>query len=277
MSDSDRRSVVLVVSDKRMVLRYLRDALEPVYDVVEALDGFQGFNLAKKITPDLVISDIHIPVMDGIRLCKVLKNDDEIGLTPVILLSCESEEASIIKGFESGADDCIGWPFNINILKVRIKSRIYNRKLLLEKVEFGDKLPSTQPNQYTQPENESTDAEFIEQTREVLEDNLSNPLFTVEEMAEKLYMSRSTLYRKIQSLTGDSPQMFIRSYRMHRAAQLLENNCGNVTEVCFQVGFTSTAYFAKCFKDIYHQAPRFFTGNGIDSFQDPSVSIEAGT
>jgi AraC-like DNA-binding protein len=153
---------------------------------------------------------------------------------------------------ESGADDCIGWPFNVDILKARIKNLVDHRKHLMDKIWLEAILHISQLNI------KSEDSKFIEQLHGIIEENLSNPLFTVGDLGKKLYMSRASMYRKIHYLSGLSPQLYIRSYRLKRAAQLLENHYGNVTEVCFKVGFTSTAYFAKCFKEEFHQTPKTF-------------------
>lgn len=247
-----QQDVILVVGNKPALRSHLRDVLVPGYNVVEAADGAKGFKLVQNLLPHLVICDINIPAVDGTGLCKALKRDNETAVIPLILLFAEGMEESIVKGFESGADDCIVRPFNVNILKARIKSLIDNRRQLLDKIRLWDML---QPEQ---PEVDSDDWKFIEQLHGVIEANLSNPLFTVEELSDKLCMSRASMYRKIHSLTSQSPQLFIRSYRLKRAAQLLEHNHGNITEVCFSVGFTSTAYFTKCFKKKFRQCPKTF-------------------
>lgn len=246
------KDVILVVGNQPTLRSHLRDMLAADYDVMEAADGAKGFKLAQNLLPHLVICDINIPAVDGTGLCKALKRDNETTVIPLILLFAEGMEESIVKGFESGADDCIVRPFNVNILKARIKSLIDNRRQLRDKIRLWDMLKSNQPD--IDPD----DWKFIEQLHGILEKNLSNPLFTVEELCDKLCMSRASMYRKIHSLTGESPQLFIRSCRLKRAAQLLEHNHGNITEVCFSVGFTSTAYFTKCFKKKFRQCPKTF-------------------
>jgi DNA-binding response OmpR family regulator len=251
-SESSNKNLILVVDDNPAARSHLREVLVPMYNVEEAVDGIQGFELAKKLIPDLVISDINIPGMAGTQLSKTLKKHSETYLIPLILLYYQNEEKLIVKGFESGADDCIARPFNVNIFKTRIKNLVDNQKQLLDKIRlWGMPQPAQQDVNYE-------DAKFAEQLHGIIEENLSNPLFKIEEICDKLFVSRSTMYRKIRFLTGESPQLFVRSYRLKRAAQLLENNQGTVTQVCFSVGFTSTAYFARRFKEKFHLSPRAF-------------------
>jgi len=243
----------MLVIDKPAVRFHLREVLVPVYEVIEAPDGAKGFiKLVQKLLPDLVICDINLPGMDGTGVCKALRNDKTTGYIPLILILSKRSEEFIIKGFESGADDCIVWPGNVNILKARIKNLLDYRRQFLDKIRHWTMM------QPVQPDVTHVDSTFVEQLRLIIEENLSDPLFSVEKLCHKLYMSRASMYRKIRFLTGESPQLFIRSYRLNRAAQLLGKNYGNVTEVSFRVGFTSTAYFAKCFKEKFHHCPKYF-------------------
>jgi DNA-binding response OmpR family regulator len=236
------KNVIMLVIDKPAVRFHLREVLVPVYEVVEAPDGTKGFiKLVQKLLPDVVICYICTRDTDGTEVCKALRNDQTNGYIPLILILSKGSEEFIIKGFESGADDCIVWPFNVNILKARIKNLVDYRRQFLDKIRLWSVLQPVQPNVT------HVDSTFVEQLCGIIEKNLSNPLFSVEKLCHKLYMSRASMYRKIRSLTGESPQLFIRSYRLKRAAQLLEKNYGNVTEICFRVGFTSTAYFFNLF------------------------------
>ena len=243
----------MLVIDKPAVRFHLREVLVPVYEVVEAPDDTKGFiKLVQKLLPDLVICNISIRDVDATEVCKALRNNKTNGYIPLILILSKGSEEFIIKGFESGADDCIVWPINVNILKARIKNLLDYRRQFLDKIRHWTML------QPVQPDVTHVDSTFVEQLRLIIEENLSDPLFSVEKLCHKLYMSRASMYRKIRFLTGESPQLFIRSYRLNRAAQLLGKNYGNVTEVSFRVGFTSTAYFAKCFKEKFHHCPKYF-------------------
>lgn len=252
MMDRGNKDLILLVGGTPGVRSHLREVLFTAYEVVESRDSTEGFTLAKSLAPQLVIINIDGDGMKDARWCKVLKNDVDTFLIPLVLVYCEGSEDCIIKGFQFGVDECIVRPFNVNILKARIKNLVDNRKQLLYRIRTWELLQPDPPGVIP------IDSGFVEQLHDIIEKNLSDPLFSVEKLCKKLDMSRASMYRKIRSLTGESPQLFIRSYRLKRAAQLLENNHGNVTEVCFSVGFTSTAYFTKCFKEKFHHCPKTF-------------------
>jgi YesN/AraC family two-component response regulator len=204
---------------------------------------------AQKIIPDLIISDIMMPEIDGYELCRQLKNDVRTSHIPIILLTAKASEENIIRGLETGADDYITKPFNTKILCARIKNMIDLRRQLQHKLKRQMRL---EPAEIAVT---SFDEEFYQELEAVIEKNLPDPEFNVEQLGKRLYLSRATLYRKIMALTGEPPYQFIRSYRLKRAAQLLKANFGNVTEVAVEVGFTNMAYFTQCFKEEFHQLP----------------------
>jgi AraC-like DNA-binding protein len=258
LSNKKNKDLILVVGETTTVFFHLHEVLVTEYNVIETSNSAEGLNQARVLLPQLVIRIIGGVDMEYPSWCKDFKSDNDTGLIPLLLLYCEGSEDCIIKGFECGVEDCIAWPFNVNILKARVKSLVENRRQLLEKVRVWALLRSAQPGVIP------TDSEFVEQLHVIIEKNLSNPLFSVAKLCKKLELSRATMYRKIQALTGESPQLFIRSFRLQRAAHLLENNYGNVTEVCFHVGFNSTAYFTKCFKEKFGCAPKVFArANGL--------------
>ncbi|UCH96162.1 MAG: response regulator [Candidatus Aminicenantes bacterium] len=246
------KDIILVVEDSADVRKYIRKPLEPHYTVVEAVNGREGIEKAKEIIPDLIISDIMMPEADGYELCRLLKQDVMTSHVPIILLTAKASEEAVIQGLETGADDYITKPFNAKILMARIKNLIDLRQQLQLKMRRQMML---QPAEISVS---SIDEEFIKELQGTIEQNLADSEFTVEELGKKLYMSRASLYRKIQALSGESPNHFIRSYRLKRAFQLLKENFGNVTEVAFEVGFSSSAYFTKCFKEQFHQLPSSF-------------------
>ncbi|MFC2154998.1 ATP-binding protein [Acidobacteriota bacterium] len=246
------KEVILVVEDNPDVRKYIRDPLLSAYTVVEAADGKEGINRAFEIIPDLIISDIMMPEVDGYQLCSVLKKDIKTSHIPIILLTARASEESIITGLETGADDYLTKPFNTHILLTRIKNLIDLRRQLQEKIQREMVL------QPTEIAVSSVDREFMKELKKVIEKNLSDPDFGVDELAAALYMGRSTLNRKIKAVTGESTRQFVQSYRLKRAAQLLKANFGNVTEVSFEVGFSSSGYFTKCFKKKFHQLPHAF-------------------
>jgi signal transduction histidine kinase/DNA-binding response OmpR family regulator/streptogramin lyase len=244
-----KADIILVVEDSADLRDYIREALEPGYTVVEAGDGREGIQKAQEMIPDLIISDIMMPEVNGYELCRELKNHVNTSHIPIILLTAKASEENIIEGLETGADDYITKPFNTNILSARIKNLIDLRRQLHLKL---DRKMTLQP---TEMSLSKIDEEFFQELEEVIEKNLSEPEFNVEDLGKKLYMSRATLYRKIHALSGKNPSEFLRSYRLKRAAQLLASNFGSVTEVAFEVGFSNRTYFTKCFKKQFHQLP----------------------
>ena len=249
------KNIILVVEDNADMRNYIRGALEAVYRVIEAKDGKQGIEKAKKIIPDLIISDIMMPGADGYELCRELKNDIDTGHVPVILLTAKASEESVIQGLATGADDYITKPFNTGILFARIKNLIELRQQLqLERKRRMTLQPAEIPVS-------SMEEKFYKDLQNTIEKNLSDPEFNVDQLHKKLYMGRTSLYRKILALTGETPTQFIRSYRLQRAAQLFKANFGNVTEVAFAVGFSNTAYFARCFKEKFHRSPSYYHAN----------------
>jgi signal transduction histidine kinase/DNA-binding response OmpR family regulator len=246
------KDIVLVVEDSADVREYIRGSLEPLHTVMEAKDGREGIRKAVDIVPDLIISDIMMPRANGYELCRELKNNIKTSHIPIILLTAKASEENIIRGLETRADDYITKPFSTTILLARIKNLIDLRRHMQQTVQRDMAL---QPAEIPVS---SIDQKFITELQEMIEKNLSDTLFSVEKLGKKLYMSRASLYRKIFALTGESPREFIKSYRLKRGAQLLKDNFGNVTEVAFEVGFSSTAYFTKCFKEKFHQLPHAY-------------------
>jgi len=255
--DVREKDVILVVEDSIDVRKYIRRPLQPHYIVQEAEDGRQGIKKAKEIIPDLIISDIMMPEVDGYQLCHQLKKDIKTSHIPIILLTAKASEESVLQGLETGADDYITKPFNTKILMTRIRNLIDLRRQLHRKIKRQMLL---------QPEEipvSSLDEAFLKELQKVIEENLKDPEFDVDALCKTLYLSQSTLYRKIRALTGESPTLFIQSYRLKRGAQLLKANFGNVTEVAYEVGFSSSAYFTQCFKEKFHRLPHtFMTAEG---------------
>ncbi len=249
---SQGKDIILVVEDSADVREYIRGALEPLYMVVQAKDGRQGHKTAKEMIPDLIISDIMMPGIDGYELCRLLKKDLTTSHIPIILLTAKAAEENIIAGLETGADDYITKPFNTKMLLARIQNLIDLRRHLQEKVQRQMML---QPAEIAVS---SMDQEFMKELQRAIEKNLADPEFGIDKLAKALYLSRATLNRKIQALTGESPNQFIQSYRLQRAAHLLRAKFGNVTEVAFEVGFSSSAYFTRCFKEKFHRLPSDF-------------------
>jgi DNA-binding response OmpR family regulator/signal transduction histidine kinase len=246
------KEVILVVEDNDDARHYIRESLEPDYRVVEAADGGEGIARAMEIIPDLIISDIMMPGTDGHELCRLLKKDVRTSHIPIVLLTAKASEQSKIKGLQTGADDYITKPFNTDILRARIKNLVRLRSHLQKQ---RNREMEILPAKISESE---MDREFMKDLNAVIKENLSDSDFNVEQLAKRLYMSSATLYRKIQALSGEIPSEYIRSCRLHRAAQLFKENFGSVTEVTFEVGFNSRTYFTKCFKEKFHQLPSVY-------------------
>ncbi|MCP5052851.1 MAG: response regulator, partial [bacterium] len=245
----EEKNIVLVVEDSADLREYIKEAIEPFYTAIGAPDGREGIQRAREIIPDLIVSDIMMPNVDGYELCKTLKNDVKTSHIPIILLTAKASEANIIQGLETGADDYITKPFSTSILNARIKNLI----------DVRSKLQTNINREMTrQPDKSSVskiDREFLKELHDLISKNLSDENFNVEQLSKKLYMSRGHLHRKIAALSGITPTEFIRTYRLKRGAELLEQNFGTVLEVALEVGFTNSSYFSKCFKDKFHQLP----------------------
>ncbi|MCP5104257.1 MAG: response regulator [bacterium] len=246
------KEVILVVEDSEDARNYIRESLETDYRVVEAVDGGEGIARALEIIPDLIISDVMMPGTDGYELCGALKKDVRTSHIPIVLLTARATEASMIRGLETGADDYVTKPFNTNILHARIKNLIALRRFLQQKRNREMALLPAKVSE------SKIDEKFMKELDAVIAKNLSETEFNVDQLAKKLYMSSATLYRKIQALTGEVPSEYIRSFRLRRAARLFKNNFGSVTEVAFEVGFSSRTYFTRCFKEKFHQLPSVF-------------------
>jgi DNA-binding response OmpR family regulator len=244
-----RKPSILVVDDNDDIRFYLKDNLRSYYSVYEAVNGREAWQQAQQYQPDLVVSDIMMPEMDGIELCRKIKNDPRTSHIPVILLTARSAEEQKLEGFETGASDYITKPFSYEILQSRIRNLLAQqealRKLFQKQIEVN-------PGEISVS---SVDEQFIRQALEAVEKRIADAEFTVEDLSKAMHMSRVALYKKLLSLTGKTPLDFIRSIRMKRAAQLLEKSRLTVSEIAYEVGFNNPKYFAKFFKKEFNVLP----------------------
>ncbi|WP_222983011.1 tetratricopeptide repeat protein [Flagellimonas meishanensis] len=241
--------ILLIVEDNDEVRTYVKKQLNDTYQVHEASDGIEGLGLAQKIVPDLIISDVMMPGMGGMALCERLKKDEKTSHIPVILLTALASQASKVEGIETGADDYIVKPFDKKELMVRVKNLIQQRQLLREKYRRQITL---EPKTVAVT---SADERFLTKAIQLLEKHLDDSEFGVEIFSKNLGMSRTQLFRKMRALTNQSPQDFIRDFRLQRAAQLLKSKAGNISEVAYQVGFNNLSYFTKRFKELFGKTP----------------------
>ncbi len=233
--------ILLIVDDNPDICKFVADHLKKEYQIVTAKDGQEGFTKAISQIPDLIVSDVSMPIMNGMELCAQIKQDERTSHIPVILLTVRSSEESKVEGLEIGADDYITKPFEIKELKARIHNLIEQRRKLQEK--FNQKT-GLKPSDIT---TNSVDEQFIDKALSCIENNIGENTFGVEELAEELSLHRVHLYRKIRAITGQSASEFIRSVRLNRAAQLIKQKYGNISEIAYDVGFHNPSYFSNCF------------------------------
>ena len=241
LSGALKKGTIVLVEDNLEVLAYTKIIFQDEYQVFTATNGKEGLRLVKQHLPDLVISDIMMPIMDGIELCTAIKTTEISCHIPVILLTAKVADFEITKGLETGADDYVLKPFTNAVLKAKVGSIIKSRKQLKE---FYSKKISLEP---TDIEVEPGDEKFLKHAIALIERNLTNPEFSVNMLAENLNMSQATLYRKIKSFTNHSISEFIRSIRLKRAAQLIHSKEYSISEISDMVGFSDQNYFRKCF------------------------------
>ncbi|MBN2763965.1 MAG: response regulator, partial [Bacteroidales bacterium] len=236
--DQDDRKdlpLLLIVEDNRDVIRYLESILNKEYAIITATNGQEGLDLAIEIIPDIVISDVMMPVMNGFVLCEKLKTDERTSHIPVILLTAMAADASKLEGLETGADDYLVKPFNDRELNVRTRNLIEQRRRLRERFT-RDITISPKEIAVT-----SADERFLSRAMEVIEKRLSDPDFGVDVFGKEVGISHSQLYRKIHALTNLSPVDLIRTVRLKRAASLLKQKYGNISEIAYETGFSSPA------------------------------------
>ena len=240
---------ILVVEDSEELREFFKNFLSSEYQYYEAENGRDGYEIAKKIIPDIIISDIVMPEMNGYEFCEKVKSDTTTCHIPVILLTAKDTEESKVYGFNSGADAYVVKPFEIYVLETQIKRLIKNRELIHNKYKL------LEFNLNNTSEELSRDDQYIKNIRDLIEENLDDPDLNVEELSRKLAISSTQLYRKIKALTGYSSVEFIRMIRLIRATELLVETQLSVKEVCYKTGFNNQSYFIKCFKEKYGVTP----------------------
>jgi len=241
---------ILIIEDNLDMRQYIKGELICNYDVEEALDGEEGFEKAINYGPDLIISDIMMPNMDGIDLCKKIKTDERTSHISVILLTAKSSKESLVEGLEYGADDYITKPFNQDELLLRIHNMMETRKKIREKFIGSLKL---------EPKNieiTSLDKKLIQKAIDIIEEHMDDEDFSVEIFSDLMAMHRVSLYNKIKSLTNLTTREFITVIRLKRAAQLLRESGLSITEIAYEVGFKDPSHFTKLFKKQFYKSPR---------------------
>lgn len=241
---------VLVIEDNKDMCDYIAKELKSDYKVEKAFDGNQGYQIARDALPDIIISDLMMPNMDGFELCEKIKSNIKTSHIPVILLTAKVDDETKFKGIETGADDYIPKPFEMEYLKVRIKNILKSRDQLRKLFQNSVTL---EPSAVTVT---SVDEIFLTSLLEEIEEGMSDSNFTISSLESKMRMSHANFYRKIKQLTGQSGQELVHNMRMKRAHQILSDNKNiRVSEVAFMVGFNNPNYFSTCFKKVYGVAP----------------------
>ncbi|MEL6820128.1 MAG: hybrid sensor histidine kinase/response regulator transcription factor [Calditrichota bacterium] len=241
--------LILIVDDHQDVRIFIRRQLEDSYRLIEADTGLNGLEKSVDAIPDLIISDVMMPEMDGYDFCEKLKTDERTSHIPVILLTARAGDGDKLTGLETGADDYLTKPFNSAELLIRVRNLIASREKLREHflndwLKRGEQLPVS-----------STEAEFLKKLREALEENLANEQFGIDQLADLLGIGKRQLQRKIRALTNETAGSLIRAARLEKAKHLLENNAGTVSEIAYDVGFNHLSYFARCYRERFGISP----------------------
>ena len=244
----DERPSVLVVEDNDELRHFLSNILSESYSVLEASNGQQGLELAVEYVPDMIITDVMMPVMDGMEMVKHVKADHRICHIPIVVLSAKASLDDRIKGLEHGIDDYLPKPFSSAYLKTRIASLLRQRKELQELYMARLQTQPASETDATRPELEPYDDHFMEQVVECIEQNMCNADFEIERLAEHLNMCRTVFYRKLKSITGLTPVAFVSEIRLKRALQLMERDDLSISQVAYMTGFKSPKYFSTLFK-----------------------------
>lgn len=247
--DADR-PLVLIIDDNNGMRAYLRSILQDHYNVSEAVDGQQGLERARREVPKLVVCDVMMPVMDGLEFTRRLKADTATSHIPVILLTARSLSEQREEGYGTGADSYLTKPFTGSLLLARIDNLIHSRTLLRSLFSGNSKEEEKEEEMLG-----AQDQTFVTRLREVIRDNMGDSDFSVERIGEEIGLSRVQLYRKVKALTGQTPVELLRKARLERGRRLIEKTEKSVSEIAYEVGFTSPSYFNKCFKDEFGISP----------------------
>lgn len=257
----EEKNSILIVEDYQDLREFLAESLKKEYKIYTAVDGLHALSIIQKETIDMIITDVMMPNMDGIELCKKIKSNIKVSHIPIIMLTAKNDIEYITKGFTEGADDYIQKPFNLDVLKLRI-NRIFKwkrecyKKFALEDIPTSDITSS------------SLDETFINKAIKIVEENMDNSQFSVEELSNSIGMSRSNLYNKTVSITGKTPSEFIRILRLKKSIKYLEQTQMTIAEVAFKVGFNSPKIFAHYFKEEYKMTPTDYRKQGISNTAD---------
>ena len=248
------KNILLIVEDNEDVREFIKSSIGADFQIEEASNGEMGIDKAQEIIPDVIISDVMMPKKDGIELTKILKNEKNTSHIPIILLTAKSGQESKLDGLETGADDYLTKPFDIRELRIRIKNLLNIRKNLQEKYSKG-----ILSGKRSRKKLSDLEEQFLNRVIEVVNNHLDQEDFSIEAFDQELGMGRVQIFRKLKALTGKSPSRYIRTVRLTRARQMIEDKSGNISEIAYSVGFASPAYFSMCFKEEFGLLPSDLT------------------
>jgi len=246
------KPLILIVEDNYDLRSFLLQSMKTDFRVMGAENGKEGFELAKKYTPDLIVSDIMMPVMDGLELCSRIKKEIHTSHIPVILLTAKAMIDHWIEGLEIGADDYIPKPFNLQILEAKMNNLIESRRKLKRMFSQGE---TVEPSELT---SNSVDEEFLAKAYRILEKNYLEPEFSASQFASEMFVSRSLLYKKIRAITDLNITDFINSFKLKKAVELIQENKLPIADIAFNVGFNDPKYFSRIFRKFYGMSPSEF-------------------
>ncbi len=244
-----KNPVLLIVDDNPDIIQFIKQVMGKTYTVFEANNGERGMEIAKKVLPNIIITDVVMPVMGGIEFCEMIKTTNITSHIPVIMLTAKTSQESEIEGLSHGADAYLKKPFNVQVLELKVANILKDREELRKRFK---KEITLQPKEVTVT---SLDEKFLQQAVETVEKHMMNTDFNVEMLVKEMGHSRSNLYLKFKELTGLSSSEFIRNIRLKRAIQLLDNSDFSVKEIMFRTGFNTASYFSKCFKKEFGVVP----------------------
>lgn len=244
-------NLLLLVDDNADMRDFLAASLSTEYRIMTAADGEEGLAMARKIQPDVILSDVMMPKMDGIEMLRCLKEDQATSHLPIILLSAKSAIENQIAGLNYGADFYLGKPFDLQLLSATIANTLKQRRLIAEHLING-RMVELSPSQVVVT---SKDEIFLKKVIQVIEEKMADPQFNIDAVADTVNMARATFFKKFKSLTQQAPVEFVRDMRLKRAKQFLDAGAGNITEIAYTIGFSSSKYFSTCFRAHYGVSP----------------------
>jgi signal transduction histidine kinase/AraC-like DNA-binding protein len=257
---------IVLVEDNAELRRFLMQVLARTYECYAFDNGHEALEAIRDFMPDVVLAEVGMPDMDGLMVCRSIKENRSTCHIPVILLTARDAESHMVEGFGAGADAYITKPFSTNVLLAQLSGMIHNRELIREKylkqnfmVEIADSLPSR-------------DDAFIASLRRILEEHVQDADFNVNRLSKQMNISSTQLYRKVKALTGYSPVEFMRIVKLQKACDLLKQRKNTVKEVCFLVGFNNLSYFVKCFREFFGVTPAVFRDQGLTDFGKPETN-----